>query len=442
MLALAISDFNKDIDNQQTDTEQPEQKTIFDIPTINLDLLKAKLEKFNRRCNKLGFTPFVVTIHNTFHQKANVLTNDGTITTNHPIEFSQISITGESPLIDGWSFVASCELLESGIIIKSIPGKTDIIPERYRNKIGCDHCQSNRQRKYGYIIKNELGHSMQVGKGCLKDFFGNINPNAIAEYLEWLYSPDLSEYASITSDNVNRAVMYDITEYLQQVNACIREQTFFISKSNYDKGQPTADYAHDCINPLMIQHMKKYKIPIPEVKPLDTETALNALQWAKELIPDNDYLQNIKVFANEKYIKTKHMGYVASIIPAYQKAIGKIKQVEIINQEKAQSQYVGEVKSKIQIELEYINSFKSEFSYSAYNSTTTFIHKFKDINGNIFTWSTAKSILEIINGDKYWTKEAIQEYESGNKLILKGTIKNHAEYKCEKQTVLTRCKLV
>lgn len=56
---------------------------------------------------------------------------------------------------------------------------------------------------------------------------------------------------------------------------------------------------------------------------------------------------------------------------------------------------------------------------------TTDILKFMDIEGNIFIWKTSTN----------------QELEQGQKVKIKGRIKDHSEYRGAKQTILTRCKI-
>jgi hypothetical protein len=53
------------------------------------------------------------------------------------------------------------------------------------------------------------------------------------------------------------------------------------------------------------------------------------------------------------------------------------------------------------------------------------IFKFLDSKGNIFIWRTGSADLE-----------------EGKTYTIKGTIKEHTEYKSEKQTHLTRCKVI
>jgi hypothetical protein len=91
---------------------------------------------------------------------------------------------------------------------------------------------------------------------------------------------------------------------------------------------------------------------------------------------------------------------------------------------KTESQYIGTVGDVIvaTVKLVSINTYKTHFSYYG---ETNFIYKFTDENGNTLVWKTSS-----------W-----QEIEEGNTYEIKGKVKEHSEYKGDKQTVLTRCKI-
>lgn len=101
-----------------------------------------------------------------------------------------------------------------------------------------------------------------------------------------------------------------------------------------------------------------------------------------------------------------------------------IKEKRDANAPKTESEYVGEVGQKISLEvtLKRIFTFETHFTYMG---ETAYIYKFADANGNTITWKTAK-FFEIEEG---WSGK------------ISGTIKEHSEYRGDKQTVLTRCKI-
>lgn len=91
------------------------------------------------------------------------------------------------------------------------------------------------------------------------------------------------------------------------------------------------------------------------------------------------------------------------------------------------SEYVGEVGDKIELELCYVHTTGWEnYAYGGWLNHTsfTYLHTFKDGDGNVFIWKTGKCI----------------EADYGTLIKFRATIKDHSEYKGVKQTVLTRCK--
>lgn len=88
------------------------------------------------------------------------------------------------------------------------------------------------------------------------------------------------------------------------------------------------------------------------------------------------------------------------------------------------SEYVGNIGDKVNADVEFVSAYTYDTHYSYYGGTST-IFKFKDKNGNIFIWNTS-SYPNIENGKSY---------------SITAIVKDHKEYKGEKETVLTRCKV-
>lgn len=96
----------------------------------------------------------------------------------------------------------------------------------------------------------------------------------------------------------------------------------------------------------------------------------------------------------------------------------------IINPYKSQVEtfYYGEIGQKLD-DIEVI--LKSKRDYMG-NWGQSYIYTFEDNNSHIFIWFTTKII----------------EFNINDELYLRGTIKSHNEYNNQKQTIITRCKLI
>ena len=91
------------------------------------------------------------------------------------------------------------------------------------------------------------------------------------------------------------------------------------------------------------------------------------------------------------------------------------------------SAWVGEVGQKISTTASYHHGayFKVK-SFRGFGEETMYVHTFTDPNGNQLVWKTGKGLPLCL----------------GDQVTISGTIKELNEYKYQKQTVLTRCKVV
>lgn len=96
------------------------------------------------------------------------------------------------------------------------------------------------------------------------------------------------------------------------------------------------------------------------------------------------------------------------------------------NIQEDKSGWVGTVGERLEMKLtlSWINQWE-QARYCGYDTEFVFLYQFKDDEGNVLIWKTTNYV----------------EAKVGDKLLVKGTIKQHDEYKGVKQTVLTRCKV-
>lgn len=93
------------------------------------------------------------------------------------------------------------------------------------------------------------------------------------------------------------------------------------------------------------------------------------------------------------------------------------KVVESLTYEPSVSEFQGNIGDRIEIELTVNKAIRLDGYYGP--ST---MHVMSDADGNVFVWTT---------GSKSWSEGSVKK--------VRGTIKDHKEYKNTKQTILTRC---
>jgi hypothetical protein len=149
--------------------------------------------------------------------------------------------------------------------------------------------------------------------------------------------------------------------------------------------------------------------------------------WVLPVKPEN--LEVIEISANELFTKNEFGEFVdvnddgiVSINKKINDANNAIKSKKLA-EDGIFSNYVGNIGDKIEVKVKIENVFEYNTNFSYYGGISH-IYIMKDENNNTYTWNTAN-----------W-------FDKGATLTLKGTIKDHKEYKGVKQTVLTRCKEV
>lgn len=99
------------------------------------------------------------------------------------------------------------------------------------------------------------------------------------------------------------------------------------------------------------------------------------------------------------------------------------------------STFVGKIGDKISVKVRLVKRFEQTSYKFSYYGTTTYTYIMRDEADNVLVWRTSNLLdFPIKNG------EEIDFIHVGDWLVISGTVKEHAEYKGEAQTVLSRCK--
>ena len=185
----------------------------YTIPEQNLRPMENELRILEKKISKYGghFDYHVVGQH-----FEDVLVEDEM----KKVLFFDVEVEGELK-INGWKYCASVEKTEKGNIIVAKDGGDEIPEIYYHSEPKCDHCHSNRYRRYTYVIKNEdTGEYRQVGKACLEDYTKGMSANTIAQIAEFFKNLDRM---TISRDNMiyylkTKDVIMKFQEYLKNGN--------------------------------------------------------------------------------------------------------------------------------------------------------------------------------------------------------------------------------
>lgn len=337
-----------------------------------------------------------------------------------------IQVSGQAPKLAGWTFVAALQHEVGGNIVRSIPGTTTTVVQDLRMAPAkCDHCKQARNRNDTYVVVNDDGRQVQVGRQCLKDFTGHDSPEAIARWAELLASfvTALDEGGEGgEGGGYHLEAVTTLDAYFPYVIASIR-LTGWMSRSkardSYVPVQSTSDHVWASIFPAPQK--------TDELGPLITDTdrarakeclkAVRAYFEANDIAQLSDYEHNVRIVVDSVSVVGRTAGIAASIVPFAERLLGQEVERRRLASRSADGQYVGTVGKREAFTLTCVKVLDLETAYG-----TSHLHLFVDDAGNSVKWFSSTQRLN--PGDKY---------------SVKGTVKAHEEYKGAKQTMLSRC---
>jgi hypothetical protein len=410
-----------------------ETNRLFKIPAANLSTLQDKIEQLTKKAAKvarkgqladttpIGLEVVERAVEETAQRDALGL----------PLRkvFFLCRVTGMTPKLGGWMFVATLQHEAEGTILRTVP--TASIPEGtltpYRNAgPQCEHCQYNRRRNDTFVVRHDDGSVKQVGRNCLADFTGTVSPEALASLAEILaMAGEISEMYE-GSGGGGGEIVEDTQAYLAFVACAIREHGWLSRTNARDGGgRATADRAWTGMHPTPLTRREDRLFPTDA----DVKLAADALSWTEAHFESvdqtslNDYEHNLRVATMGGAVTSRLAGIIGSLIGYYDRAQGRILCAKLAEAGRAQSNaagYVGTVGGKlddVRVTLAAVYSYPTQYG-------VTNAHKFLTEQGAVIMWKTGSVKLDL------------GEY------VLSAKVKAHDEYKGELQTVVTHASAV
>ena len=371
--------------------------------------LVENLEKLSARAKKLGCP--AITWEVTDETKRSEERDDITGLVVRVSYYRLVKVSGAAPVYNGWHLVAVIDhIKEDGTnLFRVVPGEE--LPEHYRKTPQhCDHCGHSRYRKTTIVVRHEDGTYKQLGSACVKDFLGHPKPESFLWQAEW---PSIFEGMFNEGGGHREWEGYDLKTFMTVTAAVVREFGWLSrGKANESGGYATADIVNGNVADL-IGGRKMDVTLLPE----DEVMADKTINFINSMPQDNlsDYEYNLKASFELNMVIPRYEGIVASGLNYFMRKNDLLEKKEWKN-----SVYVGTVGDKITVKVKVLNIYWFETQFGSCG-----VHKFLDNNGNIFIWKTGHHGLV-----------------PDDEIVLKGTIKEHNEYKEKKQTVLTRCKVL
>lgn len=371
----------------------------------NVDYFVEEIKKLNKKAVKYGLPTLQYFVE---PAPRHVDIGEGKVQS-----FVEVEVFGEIPRINGWQMVARIEhnndLGYDENVVMAAPGMT--VPEKYRtaNSV-CDHCNTNRLRANTYVLINPEGEYKQVGSGCLVDYIGKMTANSL---LKWYSFEKMVESIFDEERAMRTRWSYSALEVIAMSLGCIDKfgWTSKAAAQEYDKTSTACDVSAQ-MNPKARQYMTESE----KVRVSDWyEKANEVMAWGVTVDDtDNEYMHKVKKICECKVVPESLFGIAVSIPQAWRKAM------DLIEKKAARkpSEHISEVGKKLKVTAECVGIW----SFSSFYGVTNII-KFRTAEGDVVVWKTGSAAID-----------------EGKTYEIEGKVKEHGEFRDEKQTVIARAK--
>lgn len=340
------------------------------------------------------------------------------------IPYQMLTVEGEPPRVGGWTFIARVEFEEAGILVQTVPGE-HVPPKYFETNNQCEHCNKVRARKDVFVVRNEAGAHMQVGRQCLQDFLGNDPENVLRKFQWYKTFRDMLEQ-EMRNAPLNFA--YDPVQLLTDTATCVRLFGWVSKGMAQQEAERSGREMEATVTKVRCrtsrdpQDVKWFKA---EVQPFQNEgdktLAEETIAWARALTSDNEYLHNLNVILSAEVVyQPKHLGLAVSAVSAFLREKQRTAELNLKYEKDKTSVHVGQVGErlrKIPVRMEAAIGLPP----TEWGESTLF--KFRDEAGNLYSVITQSSF-------------DIGVEQAG---LLTGTVKKHNVYKGVNETQLSRC---
>ena len=335
-------------------------------------------------------------------------------------KFILVEVEGTAK-IDNWECIAVLENHDIGNIIRRINTEIEI-PERFKNTENiCEHCNTKRQRNNLYIIHNtETDEWKQVGGNCLMLYTNGLNMEYVSAYMDGI--TELEERDGIIGHG---KAYYNVEEIISYAVEVINKTGYFNANSAIPTKYLVSYLMCNRLNKaveLINEEFKEARLNVRVCENDFHKESTNPIveeiiNYYKDLEDNSEFVHNIKVMLNEEYVLARNFGFLCYLPEGYNKHIQK----EVKKAKKLETKYFGEIgkryNDKTIQDVTLITSWETQWGI-------THIYKIILEDNSILTWKT-NNYLYLEDGEKF------------DKISF--TVKEHKEYKNEKQTEVTRC---
>ena len=391
------------------------EAAIYTIALSNLDTIEKRIASANKRAAKIGQTGYTITTSPAAPLPVYPEVEDGYIFAGpkpeplYYVEQVQITITGLIPKLGDWDVIATLTNdPHAGVVSATFPGVDVDLSTIRIDSTDCDHCKTNRQRKTTYVLRDQAGNLIRVGKTCLTLFTGVLVspfesfPRKIDAELQEMIGMYGSGDSAFSTSQIIRLAVGAVTRHGFVSSTAARDDYTLTSTAERVRcalGRSTSDQAARAAF----------------LASADPTRVTAIIDYARSLPadPTSEYMTNLIACCTPDLVSWKNIGIVVSVVSNYDRHIARLAKEAA----QAGSTHYGTVGIRVKavpvkvIENRYIPGYRGD---------STHLVKLVTDTGAILVWMTRFCSLEV-----------------GQQLTADFRIKEHAEFRGTRETKIS-----
>lgn len=294
------------------------------IRTEAVSVLRDRIANLNKRAAKNGLPALELVVGEPYvvFEPA----PEGSLDREIERVYNDVEIIGSSPVLEGWTFVARLETTPAGNLVHTVPGVEIQVPERFRSTgPDCDHCRLDRRRNDTYVLMDESGEFVQVGRTCLRDFTGHADPIKAARWFEMLMDldADIREGdGGFLGEGGGSFVPALRPTYIAAIAAAVIRHFGYVSKAR------ARDYGEMATSEIITRYLfpgsdadRQFAAENPiDFNHDDHSEGERVAEYVASLEGGNDFEMNLKVIFDLDAVELNKAGYIAAAVQGARKA--------------------------------------------------------------------------------------------------------------------------
>ena len=361
------------------------------IPLYKLPQAEKKIAQLNRKAERLGCQTISLIKGRTYPRDIKRRTKERTGSQvffedagRAKIEFITLMVTLPEIKISGWHFLAAVDQTSDGNIYRKLTEEE--IPHRYRfGPLVCEHCNTNRNRKKYFVVKNKDDFRM-VGSTCVHSYTGI----SISQVLLLM---SFQELIIDLDDAEEEEKDYDENELGFSAESFFAVAISALDRYGYREKKNSTFTTPDIIFDYLFSQERDSLNP-------NYSKARKIIEWIKNDDNKADLTHNLKVIVANDFITKKHAPIAIKAIISYN----------------PESEYVGEVGERRSF---FDLTISKSYSFNTPRGVGAFVYAYDEDN-SIVKWKSFTS----------------PPFRNGSTISIYGEVEEHEEWKGIKRTII------